>query len=287
MDRGSYVENMKWVKISNKYVKRSSSNRHLKMLNRRIEMENNFNTIALEVTKDISSNFERCKTLVNWVHDNFSWPATDYKNRTIEEVLERRSGNCREQAWVLRKLLQEVSIPTRWVREINIHPESIDRRNSSKQLIEEVGLKCSVFGYRHNDHTWIEAYISETNEWVPADPAMGLFGKDKWVETRFHINKLPHKTLATLDMIVPICIIVMDDKFLPIDNRSNHYLIDLFSQFFPHVKENTIMWEKWVTYIHSFYPYAQLAFQAEYNLHEQDKNIKEMHEVYKTFWKES
>src|SRR5512144_608731 len=42
--------------------------------------------------------------LVTWMAHEFSWTATDYQQRTPEQIIERRGGNCADLARVLARL---------------------------------------------------------------------------------------------------------------------------------------------------------------------------------------
>lgn len=70
-------------------------------------------------------------TIFSWLNEEFEWVQTDYVDRTVEEILARKAGNCAEQAKVVEKVLTHIGIETRWILEINSHPKSMERQNFS------------------------------------------------------------------------------------------------------------------------------------------------------------
>lgn len=79
-------------------------------------------------------------TIFVWLNEEFEWVQTDYVERTVEEILARRAGNCAEQAKVVEKYLTHIGIETRWILEINSHSENMERQNFSLNLIENMGI---------------------------------------------------------------------------------------------------------------------------------------------------
>ena len=84
--------------------------------------------LALKVAGAKGSSKERTQRLVTWMNKNFEFTYTDYKKRTVEEIIQRRGGNCAEQARVLWALLEAIDINARWVSEINIQPKNRRRQ---------------------------------------------------------------------------------------------------------------------------------------------------------------
>src|SRR5215475_3060220 len=68
------------------------------------------------------TSIEKTKRLVAWINTSFQWTATDYQQRTPQEIIRRRGGNCAELASVLEVLLREAHIRYRWIAEINVQP---------------------------------------------------------------------------------------------------------------------------------------------------------------------
>ncbi|XRD23560.1 hypothetical protein AABM34_13550 [Lysinibacillus fusiformis] len=78
--------------------------------------------------------------------------------RTVEEIMIRKAGNCAEQTKVVERVLTHLGIETRWILEMKSHPEIMERQNYSIELIEKYGYFYSIFGLNHNDHRWLEYY---------------------------------------------------------------------------------------------------------------------------------
>src|SRR5688572_19141315 len=174
---------------------------------------------------------ERAQRLVSWMNARLEWVATDYVQRTPEEILIRRAGNCAELASVLERLLRPTGIRYRWVAEINLHPESAQRQTDAAEKIRELGPRASVFGRRHNDHRWLEVFDDRAREWVPADPATGLVGTKPWALSRMALGPRPAPAVPAIaqsldSMIVPFAIVTHRDATGARVDRSAHYLID-------------------------------------------------------------
>ncbi|WP_322361562.1 transglutaminase domain-containing protein, partial [Bacillus cereus] len=100
-----------------------------------IGISNEINT-RIQGIKDES---EKVNTIFAWLNEEFEWVQTDYVERTVEEILARRAGNCAEQGKVVEKVLTHIGIETRWILEINSHSENMERQNFSLNLIEKHG----------------------------------------------------------------------------------------------------------------------------------------------------
>ncbi|MBM4162599.1 MAG: transglutaminase domain-containing protein, partial [Ignavibacteria bacterium] len=83
---------------------------------------------ALSITLHARTDYERAEHLLNWLSHNFRWLSTDYKKRTVKEIITRRGGNCFELATVYMSLIKTLGIRYRQVAEINIHPRSERRQ---------------------------------------------------------------------------------------------------------------------------------------------------------------
>src|SRR5262245_25103736 len=151
----------------------------------------------------------RTQRLVSWMNTRLQWVATDYEERTPEQILARGAGNCADLASVLERLLRPAGITYRWVEEINVQPVSAERQADAVALIRQRGVGLSIFGRQHNDHRWLEIRDDRSQEWVPADPATGLVGTPAWVRARMALAGRPPPAVPAVadlikDMIVPI-----------------------------------------------------------------------------------
>ena len=177
----------------------------------------------------------RAQRLVSWMNSRLEWVATDYQQRTPEQILARGAGNCADLASVLERLLRPAGISYRWVAEINVQPMSAERQANAMDLIRQRGASASVFGRHHNDHRWLEILDERSHEWIPADPATGLVGTATWVRARMALGERPAAAVPAVadlvkDMIVPIAVVTSRDAAGTRVDRSVHYLIDEFDR---------------------------------------------------------
>jgi hypothetical protein len=238
--------------------------------------------IATSVTESEGSTRKRVIKLVKWMNQNFKWTSTDYKKRTVEEIIQRRGGNCAEQARVLIALLKASGIEARWVEEINIQPESKRRHEDAEKLIAEHGHKLSIFGYIHNDHRWLEVYDDAFDVWIPADPTLGVFGVKEWVRVRLGFGERPE---AAKDMIVPFVVIIREKGQL-VQDRSEHYLINEFNAYYGNELGKLSAWPQWLSTVLELSKLGSDAFAGEINLHEHTKLMIQLEQAYLNLKKE-
>jgi hypothetical protein len=77
----------------------------------------------------------------------------------VQEIIDRRGGNCNELAMVALATMKELNIRLRRVHE-NIYVNTPRRGETVRQMVKEKGNTKSVFGRHHNDHVWLEIYDS-------------------------------------------------------------------------------------------------------------------------------
>ena len=180
----------------------------------------------------------RAEHTVRWVHEHVQF--TPDRHKTIDGVLEDRRGNCYDQAGLLAALLQANGFSTRLVREINVEPPSQQRASSAEKS------KSHLFGYEHNDHTWLEIQID--GSWVPADSSLGLFGTREWIAAR-----ILRGVTNDYGMITPIAIVAYQDT-QPVD-RTRDYLEHTLAAEFPAVSKS-LAWPTWLDDVAFFAPHS-------------------------------
>lgn len=243
--------------------------------------------LAVKLTEGINGSFQKVSQIIQWTNQNLHWNYTDYKSRTVKEILYQKGGNCAEQASVVRALLEEIGIKTRKAVEINIQPAKAERQKNAEDKVKEIGNRGSVFGLAHNDHVWIEFFDEEQKTWLPADATLGLVGLDDWLKARIGFQKrIVHDILPSADMLVPIAVLIMDTNRKIIDNRSGYYLIDSFDKIYQGKLSVLPSWSKWKKAIVFIQEKAMKAFQGEVNLHEYASQIKQVGEIYQALRKE-
>lgn len=199
----------------------------------------------------------------------------------MKEIICRQGGNCAEQALVVRALLKELGIRTRRISEINIQPEKEQRQKDSEKLIAERGNRASVFGYRHNDHVWTEYFDQEKQEWVPADPTLGLIGLENWVSSRIGFEpRVNHAILPSADMLVPVAVFALDADGSIAADRSEYYLIRSFNRVYNNELQQLKAWKSWTESVGFIQAKSRAAFEGKENLHAYTENIRQLKSIY-------
>jgi hypothetical protein len=70
---------------------------------------------AEEVSRNSSSELGRAKAVVLWLTQHLDWQATDYKKRTVQEIVDRGGGNCDDLARVYGGRLHTLPAWKQWV----------------------------------------------------------------------------------------------------------------------------------------------------------------------------
>lgn len=237
--------------------------------------------IAISVAGTSGSSLERSRRLVSWMTATFTWSATDYQRRSPEEIMARRTGNCAELAGVLEHLLLACGLPCRRVREVTIHPRSARRARAAERLVYEKGPEHSVFGLRHNDHSWLEV-ADENGDWFPADSATGVCGLHSFVERRLAFgDRLPPAMTAAAaaidSMIAPFSIVALDAEPA---SRSEHYLVHAFDGFYGARLRSVAAWPEWTMLLREAAPLVAGAFGGRVNFHDHQPLIDRIAAAY-------
>jgi hypothetical protein len=246
-----------------------------------------------KVTGNKGTNEEKTRKLVRWINTNFKWSYTDYQKRTVEEIIQRKAGNCAELANVLAALLTEMNIKFRWIAEINIQPRKENRLKTAMQKVTENGKGMSVFGLMHNDHVWLEVQNEKDKSWFPADPAVGVVGMNEWISARMKFNErtispIPEVAKVVEEMFVPFVVVAKEKRnSKPSEIRSQFYLIEGFNSFYKKKLTKLEVWQEWSEKIVNFADTGRDAFAGEVNLHEREKDIEEIWATYQKLKEEA
>jgi len=235
---------------------------------------------AREVSAGAESELGQAQMIVTWLAEHLEWKYTDYKQRTVQQIIDRGGGNCNELALVAVAALKELNIPMRRVHEINIHKLTPERGKTAHRMVKEKGLRMSVFGRHHNDHIWIEIHDSKTDEWYPADPSIGIVGTREWLMARAGFGKRFTLDPASEDMIVPFAVFAADEKGAFTINRTRHYMIDEFSRLYTKKLSDLPSWNTWTRLIDELDDKAGGAFAGTVNLHDHENDIDALADVY-------
>jgi len=237
-------------------------------------------TFARRVSKNATSELGQAQAIVRWLQEQFEWKATDYQKRTVQEIIDRRGGNCNELAMVALAAMKELNIKLRRVHEVNIYVNTPRRGESARAKVAEQGNTYSVFGRHHNDHVWLELYDSNSNDWYPADPATGVVGVEEWLRARAVFGKRFSLNPITSEMIVPFAIFAADDSGKFTIDRSRHYMIDEFDRFYKGRLHQHPAWTKWTETLALLDPEVAGAFAGTTNLHDYEAQIDSLAETY-------
>lgn len=235
---------------------------------------------AQQVTKNAKSELGQAQAIVQWLAINFEWKATDYQKRSVQEIVDRKGGNCNELAMVAQSAMKELNIKMRRVHEVNLHVNTPRRGADAREMIKQKGLSYSVFGRHHNDHIWLELYDSTANDWFPADPSSGLVGTREWLKGRVVFGKRETLNPLTEDMIIPFAIFAADETGKFTINRTQHYMIDEFDRFYRGKIQHWAIWKQWVKGLDLLDDKVGEAFAGKTNLHDYEAQIDALAGVY-------
>lgn len=223
---------------------------------------------ARELSAGARSELEQAQAIVRWLARNFEWKDTDYQKRTVQQIVERKGGNCNDLAMVALSAMRALNIQLRQVHEVNIQADSARRGETAQRLVAEKGAAYSVFGRRHNDHIWLELYDSSSKQWLPADPSSGLVGLDDWMQGRMSFGKRESLNPLTAEMVVPIAVFAADANGKFTINRTQHYLVDAFDALYAGQLHEKAAWKDWVAQLDQVDDKVAGAFAGTVNLHE-------------------
>lgn len=239
--------------------------------------------LGQQITRGDGTDYQKAMSLLNWVSNRLEWLATDYKRRTVKEILERGGGNCYELAEVYLALVREMNIKSRPIAEINLSRWNPGRQTAAEEQVKEKGPRASVFGGRHNDHRWLEVYDETSGKWLPVDPTMNVIGVEQWVKARLGFGKrVTIDPVISDDMIAPFAVFVTDaSKANMIENRSTHYMVEQFDKVYDNELSRLPSWNRWVALIQQLSERSRSAFEKKENLHDYSRQIEELDAVYR------
>lgn len=229
---------------------------------------------AASIVADARTDYQRAERLLSWLSGKFKWLSTDYKKRTVKEIIARKGGNCFELATVYMSLIKTLGIRYRQVAEINVQPRSERRQRSAEGLVSSRGNAYSVFGEQHNDHRWVEIYDESSGTWLPADPSVGVIGLEPWLKSRVWFGeRWAIDTSITNDMIVPFAIFVTDGRNQIVEDRTGYYLATCFDRLYKGELSTLPSWSAWKNCVAGISDRCKGAFEGKVNLHLYRKEI--------------
>jgi hypothetical protein len=194
----------------------------------------------------------------------------------MEEILARGQGNCADHAKVLQACLEAGGLRVRWVQEINLQVPSEARRATARAKVRASGPRYSVFGYRHNDHRWLEVWDPERQAWFPADSSVGVTGLSAWVQARLGFGARPE---AIADLIAPVFVEALSGPGQR-ERRTEAYLLDAFGAAEGGRIRRLPGWPAWVEAVRALEAPAARAFRGEEDLHPLESRFEALAEAY-------
>lgn len=236
-----------------------------------------------QITVNDDTDYKKARTLLNWVSNRLEWVATDYKRRTVKEILDRGAGNCYDLAQVYVEIVKAMGIKTRSIAEVNLsrlHPE---RQGQAEQLVKEKGARYSLFGARHNDHRWLEVYDDTSGRWLPVDPTMNVIGVEQWVKARLGFGKrITIDPTISDSMIAPFAVFVTGTRSdSMVEDRSMYYMVEQFDKVYNNELSKLPSWNKWVASIGLLSEHAKLAMESKENFHLYSDQVAELDLIYR------
>jgi hypothetical protein len=243
----------------------------------------NLKALGEKITANDDTDYKKAVTLLSWVSNHLEWMATDYKRRTVKEILERGGGNCYDLALVYVEIVKAMNIKNRSIAEVNLSKLHPDRQERAEELVREKGVRYSLFGARHNDHRWLEVYDETSGKWLPVDPTMNVIGVDQWVKARLGFEKrITIDPVISDDMIAPFAIFVTGDRAdVMVENRSMYYMVEQFDKVYDNELSTLPSWSKWVVSVSLLSEHSKLAFEGKENLHLYNEQIAELDSIYR------
>lgn len=254
---------------------RSMADQHLYDLAR-----TDLKAFAKEVSKGTISELGETRAIVLWLAQHFDWKETDYRKRTVQQVIERAGGNCNDLAMVALATMKELRIKVLRVRDVHIRNESVERGERAQALVKEKGNRYSVFGRHHNDHVWLEVYDSKANDWFPADPWSGVVGTEDWLKARVWFGRRSSLNPDAPEMIVPFAIFAENAAGEFTIDQTRHSLVEGFDRIYGNKLHESAAWNEWVTMLDFLSQKVKGAFAGSVNLLEYAPEIDRLAATY-------
>lgn len=119
---------------------------------------------AIDITRDLSSVFDKASALMAWIHREFRYEAgVTNVNTHLEEAFTMRHGVCQDFTHVLLGLCRSVDIPARYA--------SGYLYNGPRDTL--VGAQAS--------HAWAEIYLPAAG-WIGFDPTNNTLADERYVK---------------------------------------------------------------------------------------------------------
>jgi hypothetical protein len=177
--------------------------------------------ITFDLTQRCRTPYLKARYIIRWMHKYFLLIPykKENKQRHIFEILKEREGNCWEQVVCAMVMLRSIGIPCRLVSEVHYKESKFP---FLIKLFKSIFSCYPADGCNYSSYCWLEVFIDR--RWIPADPAMGIFGIREWLEAR----------LISRREMFPILIFSEKGRGVASDmeSRTKYYLLDCFDYFY-------------------------------------------------------
>ncbi len=238
--------------------------------------------IAAEVTAGVDGVAAKATALVRWVHRHVVWmESMAGPPRSVSRVLADGFGTCTDLDHVLWELCETQGIPVRAVAEIGLLPFNALRGAFAAREVVRRGPRASVNGARHGEYRWLEVG-TESGDWTPADPCLGICGMGAWVEARLvRTGRGPggggHPT-----PLVPLALVHLRDRSA--EGRSEPYLLTGWDAVHGGGLRGLPAWAAWRQAVRSLEPIVLGAFAGTADLHRHARRLADAVTAYRALW---
>ena len=133
--------------------------------------------LALQLTKDVKTQFDAVQRIISWVVDNVRYVSPPTRYDAIY-AMESGKGNCQNFSHLSAALLRSVGVPVRIVNGVTL--------NQPFDIAWEKGTLTFKMG--QGRHSWIEVWFPD-KEWIPYDPQnMQLFISSRFVRIEVGVD---------------------------------------------------------------------------------------------------
>jgi len=151
-------------------------NPHL-VTNRRLRFEHSHADVVRACEFLGADEHASAREIVMGVHERMRILASAFgigMPKTLGDIVERAGGNCVSHAVLATVVLRQQGFSTRLMVE-DVYTDA--------SLLRAPGALLAVpIGPTLNGHVWIETLADD--EWIPADPQLGLYGTEDWIRAR-------------------------------------------------------------------------------------------------------
>ena len=221
--------------------------------------------IAAEVAGDVDGVVAKAAALVRWVHGHVVWMESKVgPPRSVSRVLADGFGSCGDINHVLWGLCETQGIAVRTVSEVGLLAPNALRGAFAASEVRRRGDRASLNGSRHGEYRWLEIG-TESGDWIPADPCLGVCGLDAWVRARLMRTGSNAAGCGDRLPLLPLALVLVRDHGCV--GRSEPYLVEGWDAVDSGGLHRLPGWPAWRRAVCSVEPLVLGAMDGRVNLH--------------------